>query len=163
MKYSNEIRGGYFWSFLSPLIVTFLLSIYGAISEAIDTSVMGGIGVFFGMFALFGFFSILFSGLFCGLVGIPIYYALRRLGLANWLVATIIGGSVAYIYSLADGQNTFFTVLFVIYGSCSGFFFWFGTSRPLSSNKSINYRLTAPDAKKTRASYGRVMRKSSNK
>ncbi|AFT67375.1 MAG: hypothetical protein ACPHSA_09375 [Cycloclasticus pugetii] len=140
MKYSDEIRGGYGWSFLSPLLVTFLFSSYVAIAEAIESSIANGIGAFFGSFALFGFFSILFSGLFCGLVGVPAYYFLKKIGAANWVVITFIGGAVAFIYSLTDSQNIFFQVLYVAYGACSGFFFWFGTTRPSSPNKAIKNR-----------------------
>lgn len=137
MKYSDEIRGGYFWSFLSPLLITFLFSSYVAVAAALESSIVSGIGAFFGSFALFGFFSILFSGLFCGVVGIPAYYVLKKVGAANWVVITLIGGAVAYMYSLTDSQNIFFQVLYVAYGACSGFFFWFGTSRSPSPNKLL--------------------------
>ena len=140
MKFSEEIRVGYMFSLFSPFLVTFCIALLLAVWSAFEKSLLPDIGdffgAFFGAFFLFGFFSMLVSSIFCGIVGIPMYYLLRWLGLANGFVISAIGALVAYSYAQYSNENEFFTALFVLYGTSSGFFFWLGSRKARDIEKS---------------------------
>jgi hypothetical protein len=131
MKYREEFINGYAWSFLSPVIISFFIAIYGGITEAVNNSIPSGIGSFFVVLSIFAFFSFLMSGLFCGVIGIPLYIALRKFNLANVYSITLVSIVVAGMYAVYDKQNGFFLFVYLMYGASSGFFFWLGSTKKL--------------------------------
>ncbi|MCW8921326.1 MAG: hypothetical protein OQK68_07570, partial [Sedimenticola sp.] len=79
MNYGNELRTGYLFSFLSPLLVSGAVAILAAIEELNHNGITAMFGAFFGSYFLFGIFSFLYMAVFCAIIGLPTYYVLRKL------------------------------------------------------------------------------------
>lgn len=126
---SEEMRKGYLYSFLSPVLVSALAGGYSGISEAIHGSIWVAPQSFFYVFILSLTVSTVASAIFCFVVGLPVYYLLRKLSIANVYTITFTGLLVAYLFSLGEGQNAFITTLILFYGGASAFFFWLGSTR----------------------------------
>ena len=126
----EEMLKGYFYSFLSPLVVSLLIGISFGVHTAIEKTWQQGFGTFYGMFLLGLFFGSLISGLFCAVVGLPTYYILRKFNVINVFTITSIGVAVAYLCTLLiAGNNLLINIITMIYGGTSAFFFWLGSNK----------------------------------
>lgn len=133
MKYSHEIKKGFTWSFLSPAISTLILSIVGGTSEAIEHSIAAGIESLFTMLPLFGFTSMIVSGFFCAVLGIPLYLLLRTLGYANAIVLTLLGTLAGWIIGTWYSPTMGLQVFFAAHGAATAYCFWLGSTKVAKS------------------------------
>jgi len=127
MKLGEEIRRGYIYCILGSVLVSAVVSVWGAFEEAANYGFLKFFGAFFGGLFVFGFWGFLFTAVFGGVIGVPLYYVLRKFHFANVASITLIGGLTAYLYGVTQAGSQFLHVLFVIYGAVSAFFFWLGS------------------------------------
>ena len=149
MKYGNEIKNGYLWSFLSPVLISIFISFAVAIVNLLEHGLAKSISAFFLTLLVSGFLSIIYSGVLTLLLGIPAFFLLKILNKTNSVYLTLIGGIIAFIFSLYDNTANSYIVLSVFYGCASGYFFWLGSTKSnKSSNKSFN--TDSPDDRPTK-------------
>ncbi|WP_185976640.1 hypothetical protein [Catenovulum sediminis] len=129
MNYGNEMRSGYLFSFLSPMLVSGVVAIWAAIEEFSHNGFGAIFSTFIGSYLLFGIFSFLYMAVFCAIIGLPIYYVLRKLDWVNPVLIITIGGTAGFLYALIDTANLYFRGLFVAYGAAGALFFWLGSNR----------------------------------
>jgi len=129
MSYRREILQGYTWSLLSPLVVTFCVSVFIGLADIRNKSILYGIDTFFATFFFLGIISFLFSSVVCALVVVPAYYFSRTTGYANIFVISASGGLAGYGFSVSTGQVSYYTILYIVYGVATGWFFWVGSKK----------------------------------
>jgi len=100
-----------------------------------------GAALFVSVYMIASLVSAVTSGIFSALVGIPTYYVLRKIGLANGISLTLIGAVIAFAYQKYGNIQEFITGLSVAYGSASGFFFWLGSKHARDSLNFTTIRL----------------------
>ncbi len=127
MNFGEELRRGFIYSILGSFVVSTLFSAWGAILEVSQRGVLGSVGAFIGGLLLFGFWGLFFVAFFSAVIGIPLYYVLRKVNLANMITITSIGALMAYLYGIESAGDRTFHILFVVYGSVCAFSFWLGS------------------------------------
>lgn len=127
MNFGEEVRRGFIYSILGSFLVSTLISMWGAILEVSQSGILGSLGAFFGGLFFFGFWGLFFVAFFSAVVGVPLYYVLRKTNLANAVTITLLGGVVAYLYGIDSAGSNHIHVVFVAYGAISAFSFWLGS------------------------------------
>jgi len=129
MRLRREILLGYSWSFYSPIFLTLVIAVAIGLIDGFTQSFSNGVDTFLGTLFFLGTLSVIFSGIVSGVILIPVYCLSKSYKYSSSVILCLSGGIAGLYFGIKTGLESYYSFVFIAYGTGSGFFFWLGSNK----------------------------------